>query len=306
MSKRRRKAYIFLISVAVLWGAAPPIIKFTLDGIDPFPFLSYRFFIAAVFSLIYFAYKGKNIIKLIKKSPMILLYGFMAVPLALGILFTGLDKSSVLDLTLIGVLGPLVVTTGGAMFFHDRITHRERVGIGIVLAGAVINSFAPLFLNGNDGVRLSGNLLLLLFLIVDSSSVLVAKKAVQKKIQSIDLTNIAFIIGALTIIPYTAVTYGAENLVNSITNLSLAHHLGVWYMALLSGSLAYYLYVRGQKSIEVSEATLFNYLQPIFTVPLAIFWLGERLTSTFMFGATLIIIGLVIAEYKKKRNIKSK
>ena len=70
-------------------------------------------------------------------------------------------------------------------------------------------------------------------------------------------------------------------------------------MALLSGSLAYYLYVRGQRTIEVSEAVLFNYLQPLFMVPLAVFWLGEKLSATFLIGAVIIAAGLFIAEYKK-------
>jgi drug/metabolite transporter (DMT)-like permease len=82
--------------------------------------------------------------------------------------------------------------------------------------------------------------------------------------------------------------------------MKLQYHAGVWYMAILSGTLAYFLYVRGQKSIEVSEAALFNYLQPIFSIPLAVFWLQESLTPTFVIGAIIIACGVIIAEYKKK------
>jgi drug/metabolite transporter (DMT)-like permease len=53
--------------------------------------------------------------------------------------------------------------------------------------------------------------------------------------------------------------------------------------------------------VEVSEAILFSYLQPLFTVPLAIFWLKESLSGTFVLGAIIIVIGLVVAEYKKAR-----
>ena len=75
--------------------------------------------------------------------------------------------------------------------------------------------------------------------------------------------------------------------------------MGVWYMALISGSLAYYLYVKAQRSIEVSEAILFNYLQPVFSIPLALFWLGEKITPAFLLGALIIALGVIIAEYKK-------
>lgn len=305
MNRHRLRAYLFLLAVAIIWGAAAPVIKFTLGGIDPFPFLSYRFLIAGTFSIIFFLVKGVRLPKPKVALPWIALYGLLAVPIALGALFTGLDKSTVLDLALIGVLGPLVVTAGGAFLFRDHVTNKEKIGIAVVVAGALINALSPLFGQGAEA-RLTGNLYLLTFLLADSGSVLVAKAAIRNKIRSATLTNMAFIIGAVTLIPITFATYGPSNLVFLITSLPLKYHLGVWYMALVSGSLAYFLYVRAVRSIEVSEATLFNYLQPVFSVPLAIFWLGEKLTPTFIIGAVFITIGLIIAEYKKRNsNLKT-
>lgn len=299
MTAHRLRAYAYLTLVAAIWGAAGPVIKFTLGGIDPLPFLSYRFAVAGTFSIIFFLVKGLRLPKPRISLPWVILYGLLAVPIALGTLFTGLDKSTVLDLTLIGVLGPLVVTLGGAILFHDHVTRREKIGIAIVLVGALLNAFSPAFTESTD-IRLTGNLFLLTFLLADSGSTLVAKSAVKHKIKSSTLTNMAFIIGAVTLIPVTLITHGYNNLATSILTLPLKYHLGVWYMALVSGSLAYFLYVRGVRSIEVSEATLFNYLQPVFSIPLAIFWLGEKITTFFVIGAILIATGLIIAEYKKR------
>jgi len=307
MTTRRLRAYIYLLLVAGIWGAAGPIIKFTLQAIDPLPFLAYRFTIAAVFSTIFFLVKiqkGKKFNKIRANLPLSLLYGFLAVPFALGILFVGLDKSTILDFTLISVIGPLIVTAGGAFFYHDHITHKERVGISIVLIGVILSTFFPFLYNQSD-LKLTGNFLLLLYLFADGGSILLAKYLVQKKIKSANLTNLAFIVGVLIIVPLAILSYGGNNLVNSIVNLPFIYHLGVWYMALVSGSLAYFLYVRAAKSIEVSEAVLFNYLQPLFSVPLAVFWLKESLTITFVISVAIIAFGLVIAEHKKK-NLKLK
>jgi len=300
---RRQKAYLYLIATAALWGAAGPIIKYTLEGIDPIPFLTYRFVIAGLFSVVFFLVKiakGKKFRQLRAHLPLALLYGFLAVPVTLGILFFALDNSTVLDLTLIGVAGPLLVTLGGTLFFRDHITHRERIGIGIVLAGVFFNSIVPIFSLGSE-VRFTGNLLLILYLISDCGSVLVAKKAVRLKIKSSNLTNLAFIVGAIILVPIALITNGANETLSAIFSLPFKYHLGVWYMALLSGNLAYYFYVRGQRTIEVSEASLFNYIQPLFMIPLAVLWLKESLSKTFIIGAIIITIGLVIAELKKKR-----
>lgn len=303
MNPHRLRSYLMLISVAAIWGAAGPIIKFTLQGIDPIPFLAYRFSISALFSIVFFLVKvsrGKKFRRLKANYRLALLYGLLAVPIALGILFFALDKTTVLDLTLIGVIGPLIVTAGGAIFFHEHITKREKVGVSIVLIGVLLNSFSPL-LGGDSKIRLTGNILLLLFLLADSGSILIAKRAVQRKIKSANLTNLAFIIGAAILVPISFALYGAENIINMLVTLPFKYHLGVWYMALLSGNLAYFLYVRGQRTIEVSEAVLFNYLQPLFMIPLAIFWLNESLSASFIIGGIIIVIGLLIAESKKKR-----
>lgn len=297
----RIRAYLYLILVAVIWGSAGPVIKFTLKGIDPLPFLSYRFLISGIFSIIFFIVKikkGKKFRKLRANFALAILYGLLAVPIALGTLFLGLDTSTVLDLTLIGVVGPLLVTAGGAIFFHDHVTTREKVGILLVITGVIINSFFPIF-GPQSRLRLTGNIFLLVYLLADSASILVAKKAIQKGVKSANLTNLAFLAGAAILIPITIFLYGANNFLELAKNLPLKYHLGVWYMALFSGSLAYFLYVRATRTIEVSEAVLFFYLQPVFSVPLAVFWLGEEMTLSFIIGAWLIISGLTIGEWKK-------
>ena len=72
-------------------------------------------------------------------------------------------------------------------------------------------------------------------------------------------------------------------------------------MALLSGSLAYTLSHAGQKTIEIGEAAVFSYLYPLFAAPLAVLWLGEKITPSFIFGGLVITVGVVIAEYKKRK-----
>jgi drug/metabolite transporter (DMT)-like permease len=72
-------------------------------------------------------------------------------------------------------------------------------------------------------------------------------------------------------------------------------------MALLSGSLAYFLYQKAQKTIEASEATLFSYLSPLFAIPLAVFWLKEEITIFYLLGAVIVAIGVIIAESKRRK-----
>jgi drug/metabolite transporter (DMT)-like permease len=74
--------------------------------------------------------------------------------------------------------------------------------------------------------------------------------------------------------------------------------LGIAFLAVLSGNLAYYLGNRAQKSIEISEAGLFSYLYPLLSMPLAVIWLHEEVTLPYIIGAIVVVIGVVIAEIK--------
>ena len=124
------------------------------------------------------------------------------------------------------------------------------------------------------------------------------KLILRKQIAPATLTHLAFIIGFLTITPIALYYHNLPEIITTIVRAPLSSHLGVWFMAFLSGTLAYTLWHRGQKAIEISEVSVFTYLYPIWATPLAVLWLGETITPGFIIGATIIAIGVALAERK--------
>lgn len=299
MNPHRLRAYLYLLVVAAIWGIAGPVIKFTLGGIAPLPFLTYRFGLSAFVAVIFLKANGAHIPKDNKTFLQVLFYSFLVSTVALGLLFLGLNKTTVLDMTLITTVGPLLIALSGVIFLKEHVTSREKVGMAIAFSGTLFTVFESLFKNGVDLNQLTGNSLVVLYLLTNSFSAVLVKKLVRKDIAPLTLTNFSFIVGFLTITPLALFTHGAPEIVQSIKGLGLAFHLGIFYMALLSGNLAYTLWVKGQKTIEIGEAALFAYLYPLFSMPLAVLWLKEKITLPFVIGALLIAIGVVIAEYKK-------
>jgi drug/metabolite transporter (DMT)-like permease len=291
----RAKAYVFLLLSTILWGAAAPVIKFTLGGISPLPFLSYRFFISGVIGLGVILFHRPKMPKKLSEYGLLSIYGVLSTTIALGFLFMGLERTTVLELGILGLISPLIIVVGGGMLFHEHVTRREKIGISIAVLGALVTIIAPILL-GNNEFKFSGNLLLVLFLVSDAGSVLLAKGLLRHKFSPMLMVNFAFIVGALTLIPFALISTGAASLVSEIVALPLKYHLGVWYMAIASGTLAYFFFVRGERSIEAGEASLFAYLQPLFSVPLAVFWLGENITIPFLVGAVVTAFGVYIAE----------
>ncbi|OGC59793.1 hypothetical protein A2890_02665 [candidate division WWE3 bacterium RIFCSPLOWO2_01_FULL_53_14] len=305
MSKSRTAAYLALLATALIWGAAGPVIKFTLGGIPALPFLTYRFALSSLFALAMIPLGGLQLPKDKKIIALAILYGFLTSTVGLGLLFLGLEKTTVLDMTLLAVIGPLLIVAAGAIFFHEHVPPRERIGIAIALAGMVLTVIEPILKNGAAVGQIQGNALILLSLLAGTASAVLVKDLAKAGVPAVTLANLAFIVGFLTILPLTIFDGDLPYLVSTVKNLTLPYHLGVIFMALFSGNLAYTLWARAHRSIEVGEAALFAYLYPIFAAPLAVFWLGETITGPFIAGAAIIAIGVFVAEYRSSRRKKA-
>lgn len=301
MTSYRIKAYIYLVLVSVLWGAATPIIKFTLGGITPLSFLVYRFSISALLGVGILIATKTHIPKPKENLPLIIMYGVLTTTFALGLLFLGLNRTTVLDTVLITAVSPLVTAIAGTLFLNETITKQEKIGILIAFTGTMITILEPVFRGQVDLTALTGNFLVFGYLIANGFSSVLSKKLVRKNVNPLDLSNISFIVGFLTLLPFVPFEASFSKVVSNVSTLSIPFHLGVIYMAIFSGTIAYALWIKGQKSIEISEAGVFAYLIPIFATPLAVVWLGEKITPYFVLGAVLIAIGVFIAEYKRRR-----
>ena len=299
MNPARIRAYLMLLIVSAIWGIATPVIKYTLEGFSPLLFLTYRFGISTIVALILFVIFGLHIPKSKKTFLLVLFYGFLTSTVSLGLLFFGLNDTTVLDTSLITLASPLIISTAGVIFLNEKITRREKIGMAIAVFGTLLTVIEPILQNENTTLKLSGNILILGYVSITVIATVIVKKLLQSGVKPLVLVNFSFIIGFLTLLPFALLTN--KNIVQSILSIGFNYHLGVFYMALISGSFAYFLSTKAQKTIEIGEQALFAYLYPIFSLPLAIIWLDEKITPTIIIGGVIIVIGVAIAEIKKKR-----
>lgn len=308
MTSARTKAYLLLTIVSIIWGLAGPIIKFTLQELPPLIFLSYRFTLSTIFALIYFAFRPPQLPNSLKLTGYISLYSLLAVTFGLGLLFFGFDKTTSLVGTVISALAPLATVVAGAFLLHEHVTRREQVGISLASAGTVIIIFSPLLANSLNLSHLAsveGGGLILASVVLDALAAIMIKVILRHGFSPTHLTHYSFIIGWLTLVPVTLLFYPWSQISHILTTIPLSTHLGVWYMALLSGTLAYSLRNLAIKTIEVSEAVIFSYLFPIWAAPLSLLWLGETINFLFVAGATTIAAGVYFAERRPQKLVAS-
>lgn len=310
MEKTRIKAYILLLLTSFIWGIASPVIKYTLRFIQPFSFLFWRFLLTSlVFLPIFFVYKKIKPIKLtFKKILKLSILGFLGTTLSLSLLFIGYNYTTAIDGSLIYSVAPIIVVIGGALFLNEQITKMEKLGGAFAFLGSIITVAQPV-LEGKAFAfkNIYGNILVLISALAWAAyCLLVRQLEAKEKIDPFVLTSIGFWAGFITIIPFYYYEFWATNDYlrsvflpeKSFFYLDPAALPGIIYMSLFSSVIAYFTYNLGYSLIEASEATIFDYLKPVFAAPLAVIWLGEKITLPFLTGASFIALGVFLTEYK--------
>jgi drug/metabolite transporter (DMT)-like permease len=305
MNPVRLRAYIEILIVTAIWGFAAPVIKYTLTAFPPAIFLTYRFFISFILAIGIILFTGFKLPKKPKVLALTLFNGFLLSTVTLGLLFLGTDKTTAIDSNLISTMSPIVIAIAGVFFLKEHITKKESIGILIALTGTLITIIEPVlkFQDGFGGLQ--GNLLVFASVLVGAATAVMAKLVLRDNVDAMTATNSSFIVGFVTIVPIALIYNTPSEIIQTIVKAPLPYHLGVFYMAVLSGTLAYYLWHKAEKSIEISEVSLFAYLYPIFGIPLSIFWLKEKLSIPLIIGSVIIAIGVFLAEYKNSRYNKS-
>jgi len=307
VSKKRLTAYLLLTLTAAIWGIAGPVIKATLSFIPPFTFLFWRFLLASIIFLPFFIWLARKEKETLKTLLPIVPIGFLGIPLCLVFVFLGFERTSALDGTILSALAPIFIVLAGVFFLKEKVSKLEALGLAVAIAGSVVMVSQPLLEGGGFAQRnLTGNILIIVSDIVWTAYVVLSKVEFKKHSPFI-ITAVSFFTGLIAIFPVALIEQLAiidwqKSVYLPTQSLFYFNPAGFWgllYMVILSSVVAYFAFELGLKLIEASEATLFAYLQPIFAAPVAVFWLGEKITPPFLLGAGIIAIGVVLTEYRR-------
>lgn len=298
MSKKRLTAYLLLILTSIIWGIAGPVIKHTLQFIPPFTFLFWRFLLASIIFLPFFLLCARKEKETLKTLLPIVPIGFLGIPFCLSFVFLGFERTSALDGTILLALAPIFIVLAGVFFLKEKVTKIEAAGLAIAIAGSVVMVSQPLLEGGAFAQRnLTGNLLIIISDLIWTVYVVLSKVEFKKHSPFI-ITAVSFFTGLVAIFPLALIE---TKQLFAISNMPSAALPGLLYMVILSSVLAYFAFESGLRLIEASETTLFAYLQPIFAAPVAILWLGEKITSPFLLGAAIVAIGIFLSEFRRPR-----
>jgi drug/metabolite transporter (DMT)-like permease len=293
MNSARIKAYLALAICALIWGAAQPLVKPALQYIAPLQYMFLRYTFALPIALIV-------LIIMVRKTHIHYhdTWKIIAIEIInlinLLILYTGLKYTSALQSALILSTRPIFTTFMGICFMKDKEETHEWLGLVLSVLGIGLVIIAPFFhqfdLFTSSNVIL-GNSLVILTNIIAMVSTYFSKKT-YKKISKIYIGIVNVIFGSFFFLCLNLIQYHTLPFASLVIPSVL---LPVLYMAMFGTMLALTLQVYGYNLIEISEAALFQYLEPLIYIPLTIFWLKEPVSIFQFVGLFIIIIGVSMA-----------
>ena len=287
-SKPRNRAIFALIIANVIWGAASPIFKFSLENIPPFTLAFIRFFFASLLILPL----ARNCLCVAKADWIkLILASIFGVSINISFFFMGLKLSSAITMPIIASAGPMFLYLFALLTLHEKASFKVLTGLAISLTGVILIIFLPIFQKGIDATII-GNLFFVISVFGSIAYTLIAKGLLEKY-RALTITFWSFVVGTVSFFPLFLYEYFTSN---PFTTLDYRGATGIIFGIFLSSTLAYLLYIWGIKRIPAQEVGVFFYVDPIAAVIIAVPLLGEAITPLYIFGSLLVFLGIFIAE----------
>jgi drug/metabolite transporter (DMT)-like permease len=252
------KAYLALLLTVFIFGTTFAVIKIGLFDVQPLTLAFARFLVAAVVFALVFAVKKRfsEFVGVLRSEwKTFALLGLVGIALNyafenVAVLYTTTSQAALLltsDVVFISVLA--------FFFLKERLKKKNVFGVLLGLVGVSIILFPDFSVFGPE--IFFGNVLALIASLCWATYSVLIKKA-SKKFDPLTVTAGAIFFGTIFLF-FAALFFEGPNLIP----VSSAGIFSVFYLAILSSVVAYYLWAFGLSKIDASKAGVFIMLMPV-------------------------------------------
>lgn len=273
------------VLVAFAWGGYFPTSKITLETFSPALLGFLRFFLVFLITVPFFKSQKLNIKLIISLS---LVYFLSNI-----VIYTATTQSD--HLIPLAIMNQLVCpfsTILGIIFLGEKISSKEMLGLVIILLGASL----VISYRSASSVEL-----IAVILSVIAAFLFAVYNFVLRKVQ-IDnplalISQVSLAVSALFLV--TAVF---KNEIIPVKNVSINSLYGLIYSVLITTLFANLSWFYLLQKYPLKKVTPFTVLIPIFGSLICVISFKEKINVLSFVGIVMVIVGLVILEYKNARS----
>ena len=217
------------------------------------------------------------------------LLGFLLVLIGNTAMFVGLQSTTAINGGLLNSMGPVVIVVFSWLLFRETVTPLQMLGILTSLAGVIIlitradtTVLTALDFNRGD--------LWFLVAVIGWALYAVLIRRTAPTMHSLAFMTAVTLCGIVLLFPL----YLWESLTQRPTEFNTPTVLSIIYLGLFTAVFAILLWTRAIRMLGANNVGLFIHLVPVFSVILAIIFLGEVLRGFHLIGIALIAIGIYL------------
>jgi drug/metabolite transporter (DMT)-like permease len=281
---------VFAVSASVIWGLSFPAIIIGLDDVQPLFFGAIRFLIATplLVGLTLTLYGKKAFKRTLNEWYTLILLGITGTTAPIILQNLGMQHSTAHVSSILQSTGPIFVVFFAFFFLNEPLTSRKIGGIVLASSGAYFVIVGSESLSSAS--TLLGNTLVLLSALSYAVSGIIAKSCLKKGYQPVQLLTLSSLPGTFFLLIFAHIFEGT----------SFSYPLTAWwpilFLALFPSFLALILWFDAMSATEVSRLHFYVYLIPLFATIFSYFLLGEEIFISTVVAASLIILGVALAQ----------
>lgn len=295
----RFMGYVLAIAAVFLWSLNYIYAKLLLN-LTPMQISFIRWFLAMIFFLP-FTLRSLWIYRrlLWQNLEYIIIMGLSGMALVNICVYYAGHTANVIDMSLIATLGPLLIIIFNSIFQHKIPSFRTISGIILAFIGVLAVILHGDFENLRNFDFVSGDLWMLGTAVMFATYSL-CQRRLPSELPLLTVLSAATIIAVLFCTP----DFVLQQISEPLPELSEKETVILLVIGFLNSGLAYLWWNEAIKRIGLVATGLIYYLLPVFGCVSAYIVLGEELYTSQIYGAMLVLIGIILAAIPiKKRGL---
>jgi drug/metabolite transporter (DMT)-like permease len=281
-----------------MWSLQFTCVKLTQDQIGPYFTVWAPMFLAAIllagFALRDYKKGGKKLSDVLVFAQLALLGVFPAqVFMTWGTQYSLASNAAILTLSL-----PIFTAIFAFIILKEKMNKVRWASFIIAIIGVILCSTGDIKQLNFSSKYAIGNVLIFMA-ILGNSYYNVGIKKIAERYTERELVFYTYTFMVILLTPL--VLYFEGNIFSRIPTFTGQTWLGMSILTLFHNFLSMLLFFKALKMLDAMQVALSNYLIAFFGLPIAAFWLGEKLNSMAVAGGILVLIStlfVTIADYK--------
>ncbi len=303
--KKSLRSWSALFACNLMWALQFTCIKLVQDQIGPFSTVLIPMLLATLF-MVPFVYKDVKMNKKrnwsdLKVFAMLALLGQFPAQVLLTI---GTQQSTASNGAIISLSLPVVSALLAVVFLKEKMNGLRWVSFGIAIFGVVLCSMKDIAGANFTGAYLVGNLLIFSGILGSGFYNTICKK-IAAGYTEMEMLFYTYIFMVALLFPFVWLYEG--NVLKGISTFTTNTWIGLSLLTVFHNFLSMILFFLALKNLDAIQVALSNFLITFFGLPVAVFFLHEKLSPMAIAGGLLVLISTLVItvwEYKLSANAK--